>query len=97
MARTRMVTRTVKATIANVLCANAETGECFNQEYILTGKFNSDKEMNKAIDNAETDENIVRVKVVDVAVEEQLYGMPETEFIKYAKPITKEQATDAEA
>ena len=49
----------------------------------------TDKKLMKALAVYNTD-TIQVLYVKSVEIEKKLYGMPETEFLKYAKPIEKE-------
>lgn len=87
MARKPMVTRTVQTTLATVLCLNTETAEPFNQTVTLSGTFKDNKAVMKAVKALIENETISVAKVVDVEIEEKLYGMPEQDFINAAKVL----------
>ena len=87
MARIPSVTRTIKATHATLMCVDTETAEVCNKEVILPRTYEGEKDMLKAAKKvAETDTTKV-VAVVAHTVTETLYGMTESDFIKYAKPM----------
>lgn len=85
MARKPMVTRTVQTTLATVLCLNTETAEPFNQTVTLSGTFKDNKAVMKAVKALIENDTVSVAKVVDVEIEEKLYGMPEQDFINAAK------------
>ena len=87
MARKPMVTRTVQTTLATVLCLNTETAEPFNQTVTLSGTFKDNKAVMKAVKALIEDDTISVAKVVDIEIEEKLYGMPEQDFINAAKVL----------
>ena len=87
MARKPMVTRTVQTTLATVLCLNTETAEPFNQTVTLSGTFKDNKAVIKAVKALIENDTISVAKVVDVEIEEKLYGMPEQDFINAAKVL----------
>lgn len=87
MARKPMVTRTVQTTLATVLCLNTETAEPFNQTVTLSGTFKDNKAVMKAVKALIENDTISVAKVVDVEIEEKLYGMPEQDFINAAKVL----------
>ena len=96
MAKVPMVTRTIKTTTAIVLCLDIDSGEPCNRSFTLPRERKNEKEILKAITPMLKDEpNIKPVHVVDTVINEQLYGMPETEFLSHASPITK-SAADAD-
>lgn len=94
MARVPMVTRTIVATKANVMCLDVEKGEPFNQVVTVPRTYkDNDALLKKVKEVAETD--VVKcVHVVDVEQQETLYGMTEQEFIEHAQvlpPRTKNE------
>lgn len=96
MAKAPMVTRTIKTTTAIVLCLDIDSGEPCNRSFTLPREQKNEKQILKAVAPMLKDEpNIKPVHVVETITNEQLYGMPETEFLSHASPITK-SATDAD-
>lgn len=94
MARERMVSRTVCNGVFDVMAVNPETKEVTNRE-ISVPSYNSlnDKQVLNII-NAELPAPLVHVVHTLVKTEEVLYGMPEVEFMKYARvlpPRTKNE------
>ena len=87
MARKAMVTRTVQTTIATALCLNTITAEPFNETVTLSGTFKDKKSLMKAVKNLIENEEISVAKIVDVTIEEKLYGMTEQDFINNAKVL----------
>ena len=94
MARVRMVTRTVYATVCECLCMNTDTAEVIKKEFILTGDVDA-KDRLKLLKKTYEKDSLVIAKIIAVRTEETLYGMPETDFIKLAKVLpprgTKEE------
>lgn len=87
MARIRMVTRTVKGTRASVLCLDTETHNAFTLDYEVGGTFTDNAKLLKVMkDNFET-ETIKLVHIESTEETEQLYGMPESEFMFYAQKL----------
>ena len=93
MARKRMVTRTIVATKATLLCLDTETAEPCNITVDLSGEFDNDKALLKAAKKlVETD--VVKVaKVVKTEVVRMLYKMDEAKFMANADEIV--EATNA--
>lgn len=90
MAKVPMVTRTIKTTRAIVLCLDIDSGEPCNRAFTLPREQKNEKQILKAITPMLKDEpNIKPVHVVETIINEQLYGMPETDFLAHAAPITK--------
>lgn len=87
MARKPMVTRTVQTTLATVLCLNTETAEPFNQTVTLSGTFKDNKAVMKAVKALIENDTVSVAKVVDIEIEEKLYGMAEQDFINAAKVL----------
>lgn len=90
MAKVPMVTRTIKTTRAIVLCLDIDSGEPCNRAFTLPREQKNEKQILKAITPMLKDEpNIKPVHVVETIINEQLYGMTETDFLAHAAPITK--------
>lgn len=90
MAKVPMVTRTIKTTTATVLCLDIDSGEPYNLAFALPREQKNEKQILKAIAPMLKDEPTIKpVHVVDTVVNEQLYGMSETDFLAHAVPITK--------
>lgn len=97
MAKPRMVTRTVLTTRVTVLCLNTETAEPFNETVLLSGTYKDNKSILKdAKKILETSDEISVCKVVDLSVEEKLYGLLETDFLKYAHELPPRTAQKSE-
>lgn len=90
MAKVPMVTRTIKTTRAIVLCLDIDSGEPCNRAFTLPREQKNEKQILKAITPMLKDEpNIKPVHVVETIINEQLYGMTETDFLAHAAPIIK--------
>lgn len=92
MARERMVTRTISTTTINVLVINIETSEVGTKHFVLgQNMIKGEKAMlNNAQDMLDTETGNTLWKCVaikNVKEDETLYGMTESEFIKYAKAL----------
>lgn len=82
MARKRMVTRTITSTKAKATVYNIEKNEIQTLEYKLSGELSADDAL-KAITKEHTD--VRPLKVTEVTVQEELYGMPEEKFLELAE------------
>ena len=81
MARKRMVTRTIKFTTAKATVYDIASNEIKTVEYKLSGDLSTDD----AIKVITKEHKEVRpLKVNDVTVQEELYGMSEEKFIELA-------------
>ena len=92
MARERMVTRTISTTTIEVLVINIETSEVGTKHFVLGQSMIKDEKtmLNnaQAMLDIETGNTLWKcVAVKNVKEEETLYGMSESEFIKYAKVL----------
>lgn len=92
MARERMVTRTVKSTKVNVLCLDIERGEAENVSAVISGVFDNSEKLLKACKKVIETETLKAVSVVEKEEVEQLYGMPEQEFISLATVLPPREA-----
>lgn len=84
MARKRMVTRTITSTKAKATVYNIEKDEIQTIEYKLSGELSADEAL-KVI--TKVHKEVRPLKVNDVSVHEELYGMPEDKFIELAEII----------
>ena len=82
MARKRMVTRTIKFTTAKATVYDIASNEIKTAEYKLSGELSTDD----AIKVITKEHKEVRpLKVNDITVQEELYGMSEEKFIELAE------------
>lgn len=89
MARRKLVTRTITATVVTCLCMNVATAEASNETYSIVGKFTDDEKLLKSIRKVyETDEDKI-VAIVDKVETSNLYGLDENEFLERAHIIEK--------
>lgn len=94
--RKPMVTRTIKTTVANVMCLNIETGEPFNKTVEVPRTYTDENKLMKAVKAvAETDVEKC-VHIVDVREKESLYGMTEEDFLKNAQLMPARGTTETQ-
>ena len=94
MARKRMVTRTITSTKAKATVYNIEKDEIQTLEYKLSGELSADDAL-KAITKEHTE--VRPLKVTEVTVHEEMYGMPEEKFLELAEilpPRAKAQSKE---
>lgn len=94
MARKRMVTRTITFTTAKVTVYDTASDEIKTVEYKLSGELSADVAL-KVIANEH--EEVRPLKVTEVTVQEDLYGMPEEKFLELAEilpPRAKSQSEE---
>lgn len=92
MTRKRMVTRTIKSTMATVtVVATADNGEKGLREIPVevTGEFKTEKALRKAVEAKVTEAGFKFVDIEKTETDEQLYGMDEELFLEVATPIVK--------
>lgn len=82
MARKRMVTRTIMSTKVKATVYNIEKGEIQTLEYKLSGDLSADDAL-KAITKEHTE--VRPLKVTEVTVQKELYGMSEEKFLELAE------------
>ena len=82
MARKRMVTRTITFTTATATVYDIQSDEIRTLEYKLSGELSADDAL-KAITKEHTE--VRPLKVTEVEVQEELYGMPEEKFLELAE------------
>ena len=96
MARTPMVTRTIKTTEVNVLCMDIEAGEPFNEVVVLPRTYKDEKALMKAVSAKVNTKEIKAVHIVETKVSENIYGMTEEAFISGAEIMPERNATKNE-
>lgn len=85
-----MVTRTVASVNAKVLCCDITTAETTVQEFQLaTDIIDKDVLLKMLKKHYETD-TLKLVVVSEATLNEDLYGMLETDFLKYASKLDKD-------
>ena len=85
MARVSMVTRTITSSEISVIALDVNTCEVVKTTHVLSGELeNNEKTLKKVQDNFNTD-TVKIVSIESIKVITSLYGMSESDFIKYAK------------
>lgn len=82
MARKRMITRTITFTTAKATVYDIASDEIKTVEYKLSGELSADVAL-KVI--TEEYEEVRPLKLIEVTVQEELYGMPEEKFLELAE------------
>ena len=82
MARKRMVTRTITFTTVKATVYDIARDEIKTVEYKMSGELSSDVAL-KII--TKEHEEVRPLKVTELSVNEELYGMPEQKFIELAE------------
>lgn len=82
MARKRMVTRTIKFTKVTALVYDSQSDAINTVEYKLSGELSADDAL-KAITKEHTE--VRPLKVTEVEVQEELYGMKEEKFLELSE------------
>lgn len=85
MARVPMVTRTIIATKANVMCLDVQSGEPSNHVVTVPRTYKDDETLMKKVKPIIETETLKAVNIVGKEEIETLYGMTEQEFISCAK------------
>lgn len=87
MARVPMVTRTIVATKANVMCLDVQAGEPCNKEITVPRTYKDDETLLKKVRPIIETDTVKAVHIVDKEEIETLYGMTEQEFIQHAEVL----------
>lgn len=89
MARKRLVTRNVHMYLVNVLCLDLENEETVKKVITLPRTYKKDDILKRASLAVETafDGKLKVGRVISVEETVKRYGMPEEEFLRYAKEI----------
>ena len=87
MARERAVTRTINAIEVSAICMDITSMENSVEILNLTGEVPSEEVLLKKLRKAYETTTYKVVAIKDVQVSEKLFGMPEVEFLKYAREL----------
>ena len=96
MARVPMVTRTITATKANVMCLDVQAGEPFNKVVTVPRTYKDNEELLKKVKPLIETDTIKAVHIVDSEKFETLYGMTEQEFIQHAEVLPPRNGENTE-
>lgn len=91
-----MVTRTITTTEVNVMCLDVQAGEPFNQVVTVPRTYKNKEELLKKVKPLIDTDTVKAVHIVDTDEIETLYGMPEQEFIQYAKVLPPRNGAETE-
>lgn len=93
MARKRMVTRTITFTTAKTTVYDIASDEIKEVEYKLSGELSADAAL-KVITKEHAE--VRPLKVTEVEVQEELYGMPEEKFLELAEILPSRAKAQSE-
>lgn len=93
MARKRVVSRTITTTEVTAMVCNIATATVESKVYTLSQKLSGDEALKVAQKSYDTDTEKI-VSIVNLTHKEQLYAMPELDFLKYAKPVNADEVPD---
>ena len=96
MARVPQVTRTIQTTVVTIFCVNIEDKSTFEQTITLPRTYKDESKMMKMIEKILEGEPVKAVSISRYEVKETLYGMTESEFIKYATVLPPREAKKTE-
>lgn len=91
MARERFVTRTITTNVIESVYVDLDKMEFVNDTFVVTGEEMDTKKATDFMNKIKCEGSRKFAKVIDVKHDTVLYGMPETEFIKYAKKMERSQ------
>ena len=92
MARKRMVTRTIESTKVTTLALDVTTSEPQNMTYNLSGVYDNEAKLLKAVQKAFDTDTLKNVHIVSHEKIETIYGMDENTFLAQAvvlDPVTR--------
>ena len=84
MARKRVVSRTIKATVATVLRCTVQDAEVHEEIISMGGTFKSNNELLKKIQKLYDTDNVKTIAIKSFEITERLYKMDEDQFIELA-------------
>ena len=86
MARIKMVTRTIEGLKVSALCVDLKTKELKTVDFHVPKLADADKVL-KYLQKHEDSDTQKTVSIASMSEDNQCYGMLESEFLKYAKPV----------
>ena len=92
MAREKMVTRTLTITTLEVMTVDITTATTGTARFDIAGDYTFDTALKAVKDLYET-ETAKIVTITDLVLNDYLYGMPESDFIKMAKILPPRNTT----
>ena len=95
MARERVVSRTVSTRICTVMCADLSSNSVKQIELEISATI-PENQLVKALQKQYNTNTLMVLNVVSSTVQEQIYAMPEEQFIKLAKKMTADRKFIAE-
>jgi len=95
MARIPMITRTITATVCEVLCCDVEAGDTITEKVSVPRTYKNDEALMKALRPLVETEQIKPVHIISKTVTETLYGMTEAEFMEHATVLPPRATTEA--
>lgn len=96
MKKERMITRTITSTICTCMAVDITTAEVKDELVILSGEYKTDSERT-ADAVAQSTDTVKIVSIKRYEVQETLYGMPESTFMKYATVLPPRKNYNEEA
>ena len=88
--RKRMITRTIKVNTVDSMVTNIKTATVENHVSIITGDYDKETIAKMVCKEVHTESpDLVFACVTSIETEERIYGMPEEEFMLYAKEVTR--------
>lgn len=97
MARVPQVTRTIITTIVTVFCINLDDKSTFEQTITLPRTYKDDRSMMEAVEQALEGGPIKAVSIIGSEEQRTLYGMSESDFIRYATVLPPRGTKEADA
>lgn len=87
--RKRMVTRTIKVSTVEAMVTDIVEAKVFHKYVVITGDYDNNTLAKMVKKTVEAEQGMVFACITEVQTEEHIYGMPEDEFLVYAKEITR--------
>lgn len=87
MARTRMITRTIKVTAIEAMCVETLTADVSIKELELTGETFTEEKALKALKKEYETDTFKVVAIQAMNVHEEMYGLKEIDFLKVATKL----------
>lgn len=93
MGKNAMVTRTFETTTVKLLAVRLSTEGTETVEMMLAKKYKDDAAILKQCEKLNADPDLKLVAVISKVSDKTLYGMDESVFLQYAKPLPPRKAS----
>lgn len=86
----KTISKTIISTVGKVQCANSDTGEIFDRDFVIAKKFSNPDAIIKFLEKI-YEKDVVIIRVIESETMMNLYQCSETEFMSVSQLIKTEK------